>query len=554
MPQSGPLLTSSATILWLKVILTAVSLVLLYFRYRSRSAPGASSSSCSFRTKVILVFAVLFSFAVFHDLGKPRSGTFVHYGEMFHYYLGAKYFDELGYFELYNAVIVADAEQDSALATLPFYTDLNDYKNASRETALAHGGGVKERFSQQRWSAFRRDVSFFKRATGTPRSPAFSYLLMDHGYNASPVSTSVLGILTNIVPVTELGLLASLDVFLVAAMVLVVFFTFGFEMGALFSVYFFVNILNDHSYISGGLLRYDWLFCIVAAVCLLEKKRHASAAFFLTVAAMMKVFPAVLFYGIGVAMVRKAKTARTVDRESRRFMLAAGVTSLALFLLPAVYFGSALQPWQDFSAKTALHDRGVYVNHLGLRGMALFERSQLSLDGFVEAYQSGSNGDIVRHWQDVKEEEFQQKKPVLAFCSALVLICLTALIWRKEEREAEGALWSLLLVYTMSYPSHYYYTFMCLFVLLFFKRANSLDSFVPLCLLLVLNIAALVTDASSPSPIAFYTLVNMYLFLCLTAVLGFELYRNFSGTRPELALVPSVTTPTPAKRRKHKAR
>jgi hypothetical protein len=89
---------------------------------------------------------------------------------------------------------------------------------------------------------------------------------------------------------------------------------------------------------------------------------------------------------------------------------------------------------------------------------------------------------------------------------------------------------------------------------LFFKRANSLDSFVPLCLLLVLNIAALVTDASSPSPIAFYTLVNIYLFLCLTAILGFELYRNFSGTRPELALVPSVTTPTPAKRRKHKAR
>lgn len=37
-------------------------------------------------------FVVSFSFAVFHNLGTFRGGTFLRYTEMFHSYLGPKYF------------------------------------------------------------------------------------------------------------------------------------------------------------------------------------------------------------------------------------------------------------------------------------------------------------------------------------------------------------------------------------------------------------------------------------------------------------------------------
>src|SRR5262249_37399753 len=84
-------------------------------------------------------------------------------------------------------------------------------------------------------------------------------------------------------------------------------------------------------------------------------------------------------------------------------------------------------------------------------------------------------------------------------------------------------------VYAASYPAHYYYTFLCLFILLFFKRPNSLDAFVPLCLLLSVNIAALVSDYCGASPIVFYTLVNIYLFIFFCSILGFELYTNVLG-------------------------
>ena len=519
----SPILAVTNTLLWLKVILSAATVILLYFRYRKGKTSDVSSRTYPFLTKAMIVLAVLFSFAVFHNFGTFRAGGFVNYADMFHHYLGTKYFKEIGYSDLYNAVIIADTEQGNELARLPFYTDLRTYQNTQRGKALEDVDRIRNLFSNERWSAFKDDVAFFKTATGMPRTPGLMLLLMDHGYNGSPVSAFILGTLGNIFPVTQLQLLAFFDVFLVVAMGALVFRTFGFEMGALFSVYFCVNVLNPYEYISGCFLRYDWLFCIVVAVCLLERKRYASSAFFLTLSAMIRIFPAALFYGMAVIIFKNVRATSVVDRKFKRFILAAGVTGAVLFLLPAVSLGSVLQPWMDFSEKIDLHDRGVYVNHLGLRGIALFEPSHLSLEKFVEAYKTSQTNDIVRHWQDVKEAEFKQKKPAIVFASLLVLICLTTIIWKRES-ETESVLWPLLLVYAASYPAHYYYAFLCLFILLFFKRPNSLNAFVPLCLLLASNIGILVTDYCGPSPIVFYTLVNIYLFICFSLILGFELY------------------------------
>ena len=116
MAESSPFLTLNYTILWLKFGITAATLAFLWFRYRAQER-SASFTTSSLRMKVGLGLVVVFSFGVFHNLGTFRGGTFIHQSEMFHYYLGSKYFEELGYYELYNATIVADAEQGSALAS-----------------------------------------------------------------------------------------------------------------------------------------------------------------------------------------------------------------------------------------------------------------------------------------------------------------------------------------------------------------------------------------------------------------------------------------------------
>lgn len=537
MDASTPFLTFSYTILWLKLLLTAAALLLLYLRYRAGTA-GAYSP----RTKLAVGLAVACSFAVFHNLGTPRAGSFVHFGEMFHYYVGPKYFQELGYFELYNAVIVADSELGNDFAPMPFYNDLRTYKNVKRDVALKSAERIKGLFSAERWDAFKHDIAFFKSKINKPGSPNMIFVLMDHGYNGSPVSTFLLGTITNLVPVEQLGGLVLIDVALVLAMIALVFRSFGFECGALFSVYFFTSLLSGQEFLSGSLLRYDWLLYIVVAVCLLDRGRYAGAAFFLTLSAMLRLFPALLFCGVGVSLFQKLRAARRVDKQSARFTLTAALSALALFLLPATTLGSATQPWREFYEKISLHGGGVYVNHLGFAGVALFEPSQLSLESFATAFRS-PNPDIVRHWQEVKQHELHNKRPLMVFAALAVLASVSVLIWRRREDESHSVLWPLFLVYATSYVSSYYYTFLCLFVLLFFRRPDARSSFVPVSLLLALNMAALITDACKPSPIVFYTLLNVYLFLCLASILGYELYKSYVTPQREPA------TAEPAKRR-----
>jgi hypothetical protein len=108
----------------------------------------------------------------------------------------------------------------------------------------------------------------------------------------------------------------------------------------------------------------------------------------------------------------------------------------------------------------------------------------------------------------------------------------------------------------VSYASHYYYAFLCLFILLFFRRTDARSAFVPICLLLVFNIIALVTDWFHPSPIVFYTLINIYLFICLSSILGFELYANvFTKGRlaPVTGVSPQHEPPHDVRRRRQKA-
>jgi hypothetical protein len=265
-------------------------------------------------------------------------------------------------------------------------------------------------------------------------------------------------------------------------------------------------------------------------VCLLDSGRYAWAAFFLTLSATLRIFPAVLFYGIAVTMFQKLRATRRLDKQSVRFTVTAGATALLLFLLPSVSLGAVAQPWKDFYGKISLHESGVYVNHLGFAGVVLFEPSHLSIESFAEAFKS-RDPDIVRHWQDVKEYELRNKKPLIIFAALVVLACLTAVIWRRQESESSSVLWPLFLIYMTSYISAYYYTFLCLFMLLFFRRPNSRSAFVPVCLLLILNLCALVTDAFMPSPIVFFTLLNIYVFIGLFSILGYELYTNVFTTR-----------------------
>ena len=86
------------------VAISAIALVLAR-HYGGRFAPGARGYTGALAALAASALTVYLNFFNFHG-----AHTWVHLHDVAHYYLGAKYFDELGYEHLYTAMMRAEAE------------------------------------------------------------------------------------------------------------------------------------------------------------------------------------------------------------------------------------------------------------------------------------------------------------------------------------------------------------------------------------------------------------------------------------------------------------
>jgi hypothetical protein len=85
--------------------------------------------------------------------------------DLVHYYLNAKYFDELGYTHLYEAIVIADSERKDNYRKWRF-TGLRDLDTSVRvpiRTVYARADEIKGLFSPRRWKQFKRDFRFLQR-------------------------------------------------------------------------------------------------------------------------------------------------------------------------------------------------------------------------------------------------------------------------------------------------------------------------------------------------------------------------------------------------------
>jgi hypothetical protein len=95
---------------------------------------------------------VYFNFFSFHGTGTTRA--FVHLHDVAHYYLGAKYFAELGYTDLYAAMLRAGAEDGDAAVRVEEVRDLRTYELVAAARGLRDGAVAKANFTPSRWRAF----------------------------------------------------------------------------------------------------------------------------------------------------------------------------------------------------------------------------------------------------------------------------------------------------------------------------------------------------------------------------------------------------------------
>jgi hypothetical protein len=342
------------------LLLSAAAIVLVLLRhYGGRFAPGAAHYGGALAALAAASLTVYLNFFSFHG-----ARTWVHLHDVAHYYLGAKYFDELGYEHLYTAMLRAEAElTPGRFATLEA-RDLSTNELVPIRELLLRSDEVKAGFTPERWEDWKRDVQLFRQALG----PQFKTLYIDHGFNPTPLWPVLGGTLAGLVPAGSASgvlILTLLDPLLLAAAFAMVAWAFGRTAALLGVIEFCLVYGASFGWTGGAFLRYVWLFCVLAAACFLHRRRFAPAGALLAVAAALRVFPVLFAAPLGLQALVLAWRERRLPREHLRFFAALAGTGLALFLLTAAQ-GRGLGAWGEFRHNMSKHMDTVSPNIVGL--------------------------------------------------------------------------------------------------------------------------------------------------------------------------------------------
>jgi hypothetical protein len=363
------------------------------------------------------------------NFGAFNFPVFGHASDSFHYYVGSKYFSELGYERLYRCTAVADLEAGLGEQVAQRYLrDLESNEVVPGSAALAAPERCKEHFSPERWEAFQRDVAWFRAEVNERR---WAEMQVDHGYNATPLWTALGGTLAGVLPASDPNLLALrlLDPLLLLVLWIAVAATFGWQAACVAVLYWGTNYPAQHGWTGGSFLRQGWLFAIGTAVCALRRGRPATAGALLALAAGLRVFPIFVLAALALKALTAMLQARRVflASDQRRLFAGALVAGALLFAL-SLSAGGGLPAWSDFAANTRKHLDTPLRNYVGLRTVVSYVPAPAP--GAVAEHASE---DPYEAWKEARRAAGEQRRWLFVALVAGYLLLLA----RTAVREAD---------------------------------------------------------------------------------------------------------------------
>jgi len=347
--------------------LVAAGLLMLEQRARRLGRPVPERTA----RRVGIALTVI-CFLLYFDFFNPntRYPNYYHRHELYHYYLGSKYFSEVGYDHLYTCTAIAEVEQGRGPQIRKRQIRDLSAKNLIIPTTSTYifddPGQCKNRFTEQRWEDFKKDIAWFEQSA---RGDYWEKMQQDHGYNPPPVWTMAGKFFANMAPAgdTFFKLLSLIDIGLQLGAVLLINWAFGWRTMAIATVFWGCNAPANFYWTGGAFMRQDWIFLAIASVCLTRKRHFMLGGAALTWSALLRVFPVVMFGGVGLIMLFTWLRTHRFQRSQLRFV--AGAALAAAVLVPSSMAATSTHAYQDFAAHIGLHKDTPLTNHMGLETM-----------------------------------------------------------------------------------------------------------------------------------------------------------------------------------------
>ena len=415
---------------WLSIALSLGAAGLLMLERRARRLGEPYPEKKARRVGIVLT---VIAFLLYFDFFNPntRYANYYHRHELYHYYLGSKYFSEVGYGRLYTCTAIAEVELGRGAQIRKREIRDLEAKNLIVPTTETYifddPGQCKDHFTPERWAAFKADIAWFEQSA---RGEYWENMLKDHGYNPPPVWTMTGKALANVAPASDgfFKLLAMIDPLLQLGTVLMINWAFGWRAMAAATIFWGCNAPANFYWTGGAFLRQDWIFLAIASLCLLRKRRFVLAGGALTWSVALRIFPVALFGGIGIIALFHLLRHRRLHPDHLRFF--GGAVLAAAILVPASIAVTGKDSYREFAAHIALHKDTPLTNHMGLETILVHD-----WDGRMVFARDDRLDDPFEAWKSGRTERKHASRPVFLAINAALLGWLawalhrTKLLW-----------------------------------------------------------------------------------------------------------------------------
>ncbi|HKQ98507.1 MAG TPA: hypothetical protein VJV75_11575 [Candidatus Polarisedimenticolia bacterium] len=447
----------------------------------------------------------------------------LHTNEFFHYYVGTKYFPEVGYAGLYDAAVVADLEDDPAGHTaLQGIRSLTTYAIVPRQSVWDRRDAIAARFTPARWAAFKQDIAFFREADGPLWTMGES--LRDHGYNGTPLVTAILGGLARqpaLAPAAFIHLAAWWDILLIIVAAALVERALGATTGVLFLFLWFVNPLNDYGYTGGAYLRSLHVLALVGAFTAFARGRRTLSGVGFGVATVLRIFPVLFLAGFLMQTVLAPARRRLWTERAPLFAVAAATAVVLVAATAILPFAGGGAAWVEFGAKMALHRERLSPNVVGLADLFFYDRTH----SVAEVMRLNAAGRRVDWSAEAEKSLASRRLPYTA--TVLAALALLGLALRSGS-DSDGWTAGLVLIYLLLHLAHYDYAILALAPLML--RPPQPKLILALLLLFVSVGLVRLAPAAIESLDARYAAISVLVGLYLASILWMR--------RPRVALPP----------------
>jgi hypothetical protein len=512
-----------------KALVAGAALLCVLYEGSRRRRP-VSEATKRFAALMLAAAALLCYFNGFRYTYPP----FWHHSDLFHYYMGAKYFPELRYDDLYRCTAVAQDQLGTvawkqAATGQTLRLDMTGevrspgkrIRNLGGNNLLVPIGDLIEhperctaRFSPERWSAFKSDVTFFRIVAD---KAYWESMQQDHGYNPPPAWTILGSFFANLRPASArtMQLLAGLDLIYLAGAFAMIWWAFGWRVFAVTVVFLGCQAAAPASWTAGAFLRQDWFFFLIASACLARRRWFKLAGASIVYAGLLRVFPILIVVGwltvAGAYLIRRGRLAR-----SHRDLLVGGLIAAAI-IVPLSVWVAGPPSYREFYAHTLrIHDRTPLTNHMGLPALISYALGADASPGRMALTVDNKLADPLEVWKRTRAERYDRYRWLDV---AVVTISGIFFIWivRAVRRLwIAGGLGQVFIVLGAQLTS-YYYSFLVLSALLT-KARRRLEA--PLFAFLILS--QLVFWLFTWNDDRYAALTVLSLLLCYGLILDFR--------------------------------